>query len=269
MSFNIRYGTASDGENAWPNRSDLVADVIRAHDPDVLALQEALRFQLDELGAALPHYEELGVGRSDGATEGEYAAILYRADRFAVAEGGTFWLSDTPEVPGSTSWGNRVTRICTWARLRDRASGTAFYVYNVHLDHESQASRELSVELLAARIAARDSDDPVVVMGDFNAGVDNPAMLYLRGEAERASGATTAVAPSPGLRDTFRTLHPDSTGTGTFNAFRGEREGDRIDAILVSGEWLVRDAAIVRSERDGRYPSDHFPVTARLALPIP
>ena len=154
MSFNIRYGTANDGDNHWNLRREFLFDVMRETDVDLAGLQEALDAQLGELLQVLPQYGLVGVGRDDGRTRGEYAAILYRRDRFRVSDAGTFWFSDTPEVVASRSWGNRITRICTWARFVDR-DGQAFWHYNVHLDHESQPSRERSATLLAERIAAR------------------------------------------------------------------------------------------------------------------
>jgi len=253
LTFNIRYGTAADGVNAWAHRADLVAEVIREADADVVGLQEALRGQLDDLAAGLPRYAEIGVGRDDGRTRGEHATILYDRARFAVGESGTFWLSETPGTPGSMHWGNRITRVCTWARLVEKASGRGVYVYNLHLDHESQASRERSVRLVAERIGARAHADPVVVMGDFNAGEDNPALLFLLDE---------------GFKDSFRALHPDEDEVGTFNAFRlGNTGGAKIDYVLVPGGATVLDAAIIRTEREGRYPSDHFPVSASVRLP--
>jgi len=267
MSFNIRYGTADDGENSWPNRSQLVLDVINDYDADILGIQEALAFQLDELQQSLDKYRLIGVGRDDGIAAGEFAAILYRGSRFEVLESGTFWFSDTPEDPGSTSWGNNVTRICTWASMRERSTGLQFYVYNVHFDHESQPSRERSSGLLAARINARSSQAPYIVTGDFNAGEENPAILLLLGEGQQIDMGTGSPVASPGLRDTYRALHGDSVGAGTFNAFRGERTGEKIDAVLVSREWHVSDAAIIRTAEHGRYPSDHFPVVATVSLP--
>jgi endonuclease/exonuclease/phosphatase family metal-dependent hydrolase len=264
MSFNIRYGTAEDGDDSWPLRAVFVAEVIDSVAPDVLGLQEALRFQLDELETALPGYGEIGVGRDDGRGAGEYAAILYRRDRLAVRDSGTFWFSDTPSVPGSVSWGNHVTRICTWARLEDRRTGRRFSVYNVHLDHESQESRERSAQLLAARMAERPASEPAIVLGDFNAGADNPARQFLSGAADPPSAGGKPAPPR--LIDTFAALHPDATADGTFNAFRGDSTGPRIDAILVSGEWATLQADIVRSRRGTRYPSDHFPITALLDL---
>lgn len=254
MSFNIRYGTARDGENAWPARRSLAIDVIRDFAPTVLGVQEALRFQLDEIGDALPGYTEIGVGREDGIEAGEYSAIVFDHERLELLEHDTFWLSDTPDVPNSMSWGNRITRIATTARFRDRTDGRAFMVFNTHWDHESQPSRERSAALILERIRARaDTTEPVILMGDFNAGEDNAAF--------RALVAQDADVP---LYDTFRAVHPDARETGTYHAFGGDRSGDRIDAILASPHWRTISADIVLTARDGRHPSDHFPVTALL-----
>ena len=151
MSFNIRYGTAKDGENHWTERREMLLDVIREQDADIVGLQEALASQIDEIVAAVPIYAVVGVGRDDAARAGEFSAILFRKDRLRVAEAGTFWFSDTPSVPGSKSWGNNITRISTWARFVDR-DGRGFYHFNLHLDHESQPSRERSTVLLKQRI---------------------------------------------------------------------------------------------------------------------
>lgn len=258
MSFNIRYGTADDGENHWNHRRDMVAEVFRTRHADIVGVQEALNFQITEITTANPTYAVLGVGRDDGLAKGEFSAILYRADRFAVAESGTFWLSDTPDTVASATWGNRITRVCTWARLIDRASGDAFYIFNTHFDHESQPSRERSARLIAERIAARASPDPVILMGDFNAGETNPAITFF-----------TQSPQGPALLDTYRAIHPDETTTGTFNAFRGNTDGERIDAILVTPGITIHDADIDRTSTDGRFPSDHFPVWAKLTLPRP
>ncbi len=252
MSFNIRYGTADDGADSWQFRRDLVFETIRDRDPDLLGIQEALAFQLTELAEALAGYERVGVGRDDGVDAGEFSAVMYRKERFELLDQGTFWFSDTPEVPGSTSWGNTVTRICTWVHLLDRNTGRGLYLYNVHWDHESQPSRERSAELLMKRIESRASpDDPVIVTGDFNAGESNPAFRYLIEQ---------------GLADTFRAVHPEAASVGTFNGFRGVVAGEKIDAVLVSDDWRIADAAIVRHNEAGRYPSDHFPVVALVQL---
>lgn len=252
MSFNIRYGTAADGENHWDRRKDFLCDVLREQSPDIIGVQEALFPQLEYILRAVPGYALVGVGRDDGIRTGEYAGILYRASALALNRSDTFWLSDTPDRVASASWGNRVTRICTWAQFTTPA-GRALYLYNVHLDHESQPSREKAVALLRARIAARAPQAPVLVTGDFNAGETNPAVRAMReGDV---------------FRDTFRVAEPSATPVGTFTGFtHGQVAGDKIDYVFATAEWEVLGAAIVRSARDGRYPSDHFPVTAVLRL---
>ncbi len=254
MSFNIRYGTAGDGDNSWPHRRESVFDIVREERADIIGLQEALRFQLDEIAEAIPGYSELGVGRDDGIEAGEYAAILYKESRLEVLEQGTFWFAGTPETPGATDWGAHIPRICTWARFRDREAPRTFYVFNVHLDHQSQESRERSTALLTERIAAREHPDPIIVTGDFNAGEANLAIAFLVYESNLR------------LRDSFRVLHADATDVGTFNGFQGTTTGEKIDYVFASNEWNIVSAGILRTERGGRFPSDHFPVTAILSF---
>lgn len=260
MTFNIRYGSAQDGQNRWANRREQVIDLLRGSGCDVISLQEALRFQIDEIREALGHYGEVGVGRDDGASQGEYACILYNTDRFELLASETFWFSSTPEVVCSTDWGNDLCRICTWARFRDEATGEGFYVYNVHLDHVSQASREKSVQLLAQRIAQRRHDDPFLVTGDFNAGEDNPAILYLKG---LPTGSELSLDLPVRLVDSFRVCHPEATDVGTFHAFAGRTGGSKIDYIFIpAGSVDVLDASVIQRHEAGHYPSDHFPVVA-------
>ena len=259
MSFNVRYGTADDGENSWQYRREFVFDVIREAAPDIIGTQEALGFQLDALRDALPEYAKVGVGRDDGLISGEFSAILYRAEDFDVLEHGTFWFSETPDVPSIASyWGAGLPRICSWARFVERETGQTFYVYNVHFSSRSREAREKSAALLSDRIRARQHEDPVIVTGDFNAGEGSAVMGTLVGSTE----STSAV----GLEDSFRVLYPDAVDVGTFNGFRGRTTGEKIDAVLISDEWHVLSAAILRSSRSGKYPSDHFPVVATLRL---
>jgi len=268
MSFNIRYGSANDGANRWENRREMVFDVIRKHKPDMVGLQEALGYQIDEICRAVPGYAKIGVGREDGKKRGEYSAILYRRDKYKVEQGGTFWLSDTPEAPGSITWGNACTRICTWARFVEKESGRAFYHYNLHLDHISQPSREKSMRLLVERIVGRKRPGPFVVTGDFNADEKNPAILFLKGKAAlKGKGEIESKNPVP-MVDTFRKLHPDAGKVGTFNGFKGTDTGGKIDYILTTSDVKVLDAQILHDNTEGRYPSDHFPVTARLRFSV-
>ena len=252
MSFNIRYGTANDGDDHWDKRKAFLVDVLRTETPDVIGVQEALYAQLAYIVEGLPGYAMVGVGRDDGVRAGEHSAILYRTAALSVSRSDTFWFSETPEKVASKSWGNNITRICTWAQF-GTPEGRPLYVYNVHLDHQSQPSREKSAALLRARVEARDPQAPAVVTGDFNAGEKNAAV--------RSMLAGTL------LRDAFRVRHPDASPAGTFSGFKfGQVDGEKIDYIFVTPEWDVVDAAIVRTARDNHYPSDHFPVTANLRL---
>ncbi|MEJ2703372.1 MAG: endonuclease/exonuclease/phosphatase family protein [Sedimentisphaerales bacterium] len=268
MTFNIRYGTANDGENRWPNRRQMVCDVIHNHESDVIGLQEALKFQIDEILAASPELGLIGVGRDDGKTKGEYSAILYDHDRFTVDDSGTFWLSDTPEVPGSITWGNACTRICTWARLIEKKTGKAFYAFNLHLDHICQPSRERSALLVTQRIRDRKHPDPFVLTGDFNVGETNAVVMYLKGKSRFTwSGQREPANPVP-MVDTFRVLHPDAKDVGTFHSFSGKRSNQKIDYVFAPPAAHVFAAQILHDNVDGRYPSDHFPVIARLRLAL-
>ena len=246
MTFNIRYGTADDGDNKWENRKDIFFDVLKNQKADIIGLQEALKFQLDEIKARFPEYEQLGVGREDGKTKGEYSAILYLKKKFKADSTGYFWFSDTPEVPDSRSWGNNVTRICTWVLLKEISTGKSFYYYNLHIDHESQNSREKSAGLLLKRI---DGKKNVIITGDFNAGENNRAVK------EIIEG---------GFEDSFRVLHPNEKDVNTYHAFKGTLTGDKIDYIFIRGTFKVNKAEIIRYNKEGKYPSDHFPVTAVL-----
>jgi endonuclease/exonuclease/phosphatase family metal-dependent hydrolase len=259
MSFNIRYGTARDGENRWDNRREFVVETIRAFDPDLLGTQETLGFQRDYLAEKLPGYAVLGVGRDDGAERGEMMALYFKRDRFEKLDGGHFWLSETPEKPGSKSWDSSLPRMVTWVRLRDRHRPDAQPIsfFNTHFDHQGPQARLESAKLLRARLAAAAKDSLCIVTGDFNAGEGSPPY--------RALFETMGETGSP-VVDSFRVQHPQrGDREGTFSGFDAkEVRGSRIDWIGMSAGWTVSAAAIDRTAREGRTPSDHFPVTAIL-----
>ena len=194
MSFNIRLGIANDGEDHWTKRREQLFALLREQRADVVGLQEAMHFQLEEIVRAVPGYDWVGVGRSDGRQAGEYSAILYRTARLTPRRSDTFWFSDTPTVPGSMSWGNRYERICTWAYFEDR-EGPAFYAYNVHLDHESQPSRERSADLLMRTVECTKSQ---------GAGCGHRRLQLRRGQRRgEDGGADTSrhVPPASSRRD--------------------------------------------------------------------
>ena len=255
-TFNIRYSNPRDGENAWPHRQELVFAVLR--EGDVWGLQEALPDQIDALRRALPGYTVLARSRDADPATGEACPILFRTANWSLDpdEHGTFWLSSTPEVAGSQGWDAALPRIVTFARLIDRDSGRALYVYNLHLDHRGEQARLESARLLASRVAARRHPDPVVVLGDFNAG---PTSAPLRALLE---------SPDVTLVDAWRRAHPGAPERGTFNGW--DQLGDvRIDHVLVSEDVVVASCAIDVRRPDGRWPSDHTPVMARLLLRAP
>tara|TARA_Y100000766_G_scaffold104989_1_gene89859 strand:- start:1391 stop:2275 length:885 start_codon:yes stop_codon:yes gene_type:complete len=253
MSFNIRLGVAEDGPNHWNLRKELVFDVLRDHQPDVVGIQEAWKIQIDALKAAFPGFGIIGRSRQEDPEKGEWCPILYRKEKFEVVSEGTFWLSDTPGKEGTMSWGNSIPRICTWGRFKEKNTGRTFFLYNTHFDHQSQASREKSAVLCCERIAARKpSNEAAIFMGDLNAGEGNIANKTL----------------GKSLRDTFGELHPKAKFRGTFGGWKGRSDGNRIDYIYVTTKgWKVVEAAILRDHSaDNRYPSDHYPVNAKLIL---
>jgi endonuclease/exonuclease/phosphatase family metal-dependent hydrolase len=252
LSFNLRYINPGDeGARTWVSRRDQVGKLIREDKADIIGVQEAFRSMLDDVADRVPGYQEIGVGREDGMAKGEYAAILVRKDRFKVAESGTFWLSDTPDVPNSKSWKNRVTRICTWARLQELSTHRYINFYNTHLDHESQEAREKGVGLILEHLSKRANTEPFVITGDFNAAEDNPAITKLKNN-------TTPLV------DTWREFHPavPMSESGTMSLFTGARDTAKIDYIFVPAGTTVAEAEIIRSCEDGNYPSDHYPVRA-------
>jgi len=249
MTYNVRYGSARDGPDSWPLRRELALDVLRRRAPDVVGMQEVLAFQRAEFLAACPGYAAVGVGReADGS--GEACPIFYRSGRFALVASGTFWLSATPDLPGSRGWDASLPRVCTWALFEERGGGR-FQVFNVHFDHLGATARLESARLVAARIAVRRPAHPALLLGDLNAGEDSEPVRALHG-----------------LVDTFRALHPDSTEVGTFHGFRGGTDGAKIDFVLATPAVGVLGAEIVRDEDGGRFPSDHYPVAARVLIPV-
>ncbi|WP_411846892.1 endonuclease/exonuclease/phosphatase family protein [Roseibacillus persicicus] len=251
-TFNIRYAARGDkGEKSWTSRRDLVVETIQQMNPDVLGIQEALDSQLRFLAKELPEYSFLGVGRDDGRKRGEYSAIFYRKKRLSLdaKQSGTFWLSDTPDEPGSVTWGNAVTRVCTWGKFTDRSNGKEIFVYNTHWDHRGQPSREKSAQLIREHFAGqRESDTPVVVMGDFNAS-ETSAELKILTEGEG------------GLSNSFLEVNPDEKERGTFNGWKTTGTGGAmIDHVLTSSELVISESQIVRHHRGTQVPSDHFPV---------
>lgn len=209
--------------------------------------------QLKDLGSELPEYEWIGLGR-DGGSRGEFMAIFYRKEGLEPVEYDHFWLSDTPKVIGSSTWGNSNRRMVTWVKFKDKKSNEEFFVFNTHFDHEIQVAREKSAALLLERVKELKTELPIIVTGDFNAGASNKAYAILTSDGFLSD---TWMATSSRRNEEF----------GTFNGFREMPKGrDRIDWILSRGKVGVERTEINTSSTDGQFPSDHFPVIAWLRL---
>lgn len=258
MSFNIRYGSANDGENRWDRRKEFVVETIKAFDPDLLGTQETEASQRDFLKEQLTGYACSGVGRDDGEEQGEMMALYYKRERFEPLDGGHFWLSETPQQVGSKSWDTSLPRMCTWVKLRDKqaAERRPILFLNTHFDHRGPVARSRSASLIRRLASELGADCDIVLTGDFNAAVDSEPYREL----------VTAEPAETRFIDTYAVAPPeDDAGQATFSGFRPSVvEGNRIDWILVRGDWQVVSAAIDRTARDGRTPSDHYPVQAIL-----
>jgi len=254
MTYNLRYAS-SRPPNAWPDRRPIMKECLRAIMPDIMGTQEGVYHQLKELASDLPEYEWIGLGR-EGGSRGEFMAIFFKRARLESLEFDHFWLSDTPSVIGSTTWGNSNRRMVTWIRFRDRVTNREFYLLNTHFDHQIQPAREKSAALVKERAGALNPSIPVILTGDFNAvAEDNPAYTTLVGDGFFADTWATAKA-----REGDTTLN-------TFNGFEpARRESKRIDWILTRGPVRTESVRIVDCASGGQYPSDHFPVVARLVL---
>jgi endonuclease/exonuclease/phosphatase family metal-dependent hydrolase len=256
MTFNLRVPFILDGPNYWSFRKGLMVSTIRKFDPDVLGTQECVESQAEYLRAQLSDYEFFGVGRNDGKTRGEMCALFFKKAKFDKLDGGHFWLSETPEKPGSKSWGSGWPRMVTWAKLRRRSDGQTICVFNTHFDVWGKRARIESARLLRERMSQIAGNFPTVVTGDFNDEPGSPCYVAMLG-----GRAGSADRP---LTDALRATHPaaDQREEGTMHSFWGGHGGERIDWIFASSSVQVVSAQIDHNRNGSRYPSDHFPMEA-------
>lgn len=247
MSYNLRYGWSDYDE--WEKRKNLLVEQILEYKPDSIGIQEAddLWMLKDEgLPRLLEGYDYVGVGRDDGKTSGEYAAIFYLKDKYEVIKSGNFWLSETPEVP-SIGWDAVAYRICTWVTLRDKESGETYTHYNTHLDHKGELARKESTSLIIDNVLS--SEIPGIITGDFN--------------FFEKSNEYDMIVESDVLKDS-KYLAEDSMKHGTINWFLkiNLKWLRPIDFCFVTSETIIVDTYRVdNSYRIDRKPvSDHFPV---------
>ncbi len=248
MTYNLRFDTPSDGPNEWGKRKHKVLELLDKYNPDILGVQEALLHQIRNITSVRKDYTFVGVGRDDGRQGGEYSALIFKKDRYQLLDQGTFWLSETPEIPGSKSWDAAITRIATWAVLIDKESSRKFVAINTHFDHMGVEARQKSAELLKARAAELGHDLPVIITGDFN--------------CERSESPYQTLVDG----SLIELIDPAPQPEGTYCTFEVGKECKGIDYIFITNEWNA-DAYKVIRDNDGKYyPSDHLPVMVTLSL---
>ena len=248
MSYNIRYGTAEDGNNSWEMRREAAAAMICDQRPAAFGVQEALDFQLEYMQKNCPGYKYVGVGREDGVHDGEHMAVFYDSERVELENWGTYWLSETPDVP-SFGWDAACKRTATWTLLKDKCTGKHFYFVNTHLDHVGKAARRNGLAVVVKRIGAMNPEGyPMILCGDFNVYPDDPCLTDLRGMMKDAR--ETAPSTDWGL---------------TWHDWGKVRRAKPIDFIFYDGFEGCRSFSRITQEYRGvPYVSDHYPVKAEL-----
>ncbi len=251
-SYNIRYDNPGDSGNLWKDRAPMVAALIRFHDFDLFGTQEGLKHQLDAMGAALPQYRRYGAGRDDGKTKGEHTQIFFKRDSFLLLDSGDFWLSETPATP-SLGWDAKCcNRLCSWVLLRHRRTGSSFYFFNAHYDHQGVVARRESSKLILQRMKERGKDHPIVFAGDLN--------------CAQGSEPHALINNSGFLKDAYEQTDFSYALNGSFNAFGAAKGKEIIDHIFVSRHFKVIKWGLLTDTYNGKFPSDHFPVLTRVLL---
>lgn len=254
MTFNVRFDNPADGQHNWKFRREAATRLIRSLRVDLLGTQEVLKNQLEDFLERLPGYGYIGVGREDGRTAGEYSAVFYLKEHFLPLNSGNFWLSQTPEIPGSRGWDAACERIVTWAIFREKESGRKLAFFNTHFDHVGQEARRQSAGLLLNKIKELAGNLPVIVSGDFNARPDSePVRILLESGFLVDSRSSAAAVAGP---------------SWSFHGFGRVPEEERqlIDFIFTSPHFRVLEYQNIFDEIGDTYYSDHNPVLVRLRL---
>lgn len=253
-TFNMRYDNPGDSLNNWKYRKDTVCQYILAKKMDIIGMQEVLHNQLEDLKAGLPNYAAIGVGRDDGKEKGEYAPLFYRADKYEVLESNTFWLSQYPDSVGFIGWDGACTRIATWAKFKDKATGKIFMGVNTHFDHVGTEARRESALLIIKKIKEIVGDQPAVVTGDFNVNDQSEAYKTITTNEFVLKDAYKMTDQKPGPNYTFH----------DFGRYAMDKR-EKIDFIFVTPQIKVLNTEIAQNpETKTGYLSDHNPHMALL-----
>lgn len=249
MSYNVYI--SGTGKKSPENRSAGVINNLRNVMPDVFGLQEADYDWMQRIIEGMPEYSYVGVGRTDGAEDGEFSPVFYNSEKYNLLDSGTFWYSDTPDEP-SITWVGLYNRICSWAVLEDKATGFEFAVFNSHWDHLSVVARNNSAKLLLEKIEEYAPDMPVVITGDFNC------------KAETVAYETLIDG---GFID-GRYVAAETDDSVTYHGYNSLAIDDKIiDHILFKNEYgYANSYKVITDTYDGIYSSDHFPVVSKITL---
>ncbi|HKK41311.1 MAG TPA: endonuclease/exonuclease/phosphatase family protein [Bacteroidales bacterium] len=257
MTFNIRYDNPGDSAYAWSYRVPVISNFLSKEKPDIIGMQEVLYNQYEMLDSVLQNYISVGVGRDDGAKEGELNPVFFSKDRFEFVRSLTFWLSDEPEKAGSKAWGSSLPRIVTWVELVDKNTHQHFFVFNTHFAHDSDLARINSSKMLMKEVDKISSGFPFIVTGDFNMDPKSLGYKILVGPDESV----------PLFRDSYVISKNKPGGPlGTFNGFGSDKSDRRIDFIFVKNGMKVSDYEAVVKKEHGVFISDHWPVIATVIL---
>lgn len=278
-SYNVRLSSGDTGTpNSWSARRNDLAEMVRGLDLDVFGLQEVRPDQAAFFDAEFQGYARFGEHREADRVSGEASPIYYRADRFVSLEGGTFWLSETPDVPGRKGWGAACPRVCSWALLEDRRTGRRFCFANTHTDHVSALARKEGMLLIVRRMREfAPPGTPVVFTGDHNCReTSEPAKAVSALLKDALHASETPPKGSWRTYNGWKRISPEISASEALKLPADVRNsrgpggcGPRIDYVYVSPDVRVLDYETVSRTRPGveNYPSDHFPVVATVRLP--
>ncbi len=256
MSWNIRLNTKSDSANQWAFRKDAFCNEVINQNPDVLGVQEALPGQMKDMQKRFHGYRSLGVARDDGKKAGEFSAIFYKKKVLKLIKSGTFWLSETPDMPGSRGWDAACNRIVTWAEFKHKPSGRHFMAFNTHFDHIGEGARVESAQLVIHKIAELGNKLPVVLTGDFNVTSKHRAYRILTFSENEVVLVDSRVRAK------------QKTGPEiSYISFDPKFETpELIDFIFINDDFEVISNDILDFRTTGKYLSDHLPVVVNLII---
>lgn len=252
ITSNIRFDNPSDGANSWPYRKEFLTETLLSHSPDIIATQEGRFYQLKEFEELLANYEIVDHHRS-WIRDRMYPTFFVKKNKFEIIKSLDIWLSETPGIAGSLSFGSTFPRLMTWLKVQPKNSELNFIIVNTHLDHIKEETRQQQTKVLVKEIERlQDNSSRLIIMGDFN---DSPSSQV----------RNLILTSFPSLKDSWKLFNPNEETS--HHAFNGEcQNGSRIDWILTEQSIHVESCFLDKRHNDGKYPSDHFPVICKIKI---